>query len=205
MSSETDELIKRKLDWMITKDLHLTEEFKNLQSAGRSERMASHFNFFLAITGIILTIALLVFSFWAEMNIWIPLLLVIGAIFKFSYAYQRRVKCSWRYKTIDAFRQAVIVSGNRSIDQIAKFVKFNPNEVVDALKEMQGMGLFLNFSVDRENKTLVEDQDWGFGSSELYERYNFICNNCAAPNDLYKLKSAKNVKCEYCSAAYIFK
>ena len=105
------------------------------------------------------------------------------------------------YKLIDTYRNALIDKRMRSIPDFSKARDSTPDEIVEELKELQEVGLFRQFSVDRKSKTFVENAGWGDIGSTTLKQVAFSCPSCGAKNSIYTDASSNVRVCEYCGSS----
>ena len=195
MSSKTDKMISKKLHEMMSNGSHFTEKFSELRSTRPADRISLYALFaFSIVLGLFMMAAVAI----AEMGkVWF--FGSLGAsILAWGLFYQKIVKTRRLYKMIDTYREALIDKNLRSIKEVANLVDSNLKELVDELKELQDIGLFQQFSIDRTKMLLIEDGDWGLEGSGEYEKKHFSCISCGAQNEIYIRKGSNSFKCEYC-------
>lgn len=105
------------------------------------------------------------------------------------------------YDLADKYRDALIDKGVRSMTDLSTLTDSSPDEIVDELKELQEVGLFRNFSIDRKNMQLIENAGWGDAGSNKLAQVAFSCSSCGANNSIYTEATASSGVCEYCGSS----
>lgn len=105
------------------------------------------------------------------------------------------------YGLVDTYRESLLEKGQRSITDFATLTDSSPDEIVDELKELQEVGLFRNFSIDRKNKKFVENANWGGSGSGKFKHVTFSCSACGANNTIYADEISSVGTCEYCGSS----
>jgi len=104
------------------------------------------------------------------------------------------------YELTDKYRDSLIDKRLRSLMDLSTLTDASPDEIVDELKELQEVGLFRQFSVDRKNMQLIENASWGDTGSSKLTHVAFPCSSCGASNSIYTVATAKSGVCEYCGS-----
>lgn len=127
----------------------------------------------------------------------LALLAFVGA----AWLAQRGRASARLYDLVDTYREALLEKRLRSITDFATLINSSPDEIVDELKELQEVGLFRHFSIDRKNKMFIENANWGEAGSGKFKHVTFSCKPCGANNTIYIDESSTVGTCEYCGSS----
>jgi hypothetical protein len=103
------------------------------------------------------------------------------------------------YNKIDKYLDSLIMQEIRSIKDLSKVTETSPDEIVNELKVLQEIGLFRQFSIDRKNMTLIENDGWGLSGAKL-KQVSLSCPSCGAKISIFIEASSTSGMCEYCGS-----
>lgn len=203
MSIATDKLIKKK-----SKEIYAKNEEHGAASlnpfSAHPILYCTQSNVLFVLGIICLLAALLLFGFGEfikDENKSFSLRFLAFICFGFgAYGLQMARKGRRLYELIDAYREALLDNGLRSITDFSTLTHSSSDEIVDELIELQEAGLFRQFSIDRKNKKFVENADWNDADSANYKQISFSCPSCGASNTIYANENSTARVCEYCGS-----
>ena len=120
-----------------------------------------------------------------------------------SYILQRAKTGKRFYKLVDTYRDKLTSQGVRSIVEFARSEELTQDEVVSELKELQDVGLFRQFSIDRRNMLFIENAGWGELGSADFVKSTFKCSSCGASNSIFLESKSTSATCEYCGTSVV--